>query len=88
MGMATFTDNTRLITQEFKGLKAFYDRLQKEYSQLNTLSMGMSGDYPLAITEGSNMIRVGSKIFGARNYWLCTPLLISKPQEGNTMRKA
>lgn len=68
MGMATFTDNTRLITQEFKGLKAFYDRLQKEYSQLNTLSMGMSGDYPLAITEGSNMIRVGSKIFGARNY--------------------
>jgi pyridoxal phosphate enzyme (YggS family) len=68
MGMATFTDNTRLINQEFKGLKAFYDRLQKEYSQLNTLSMGMSGDYPLAITEGSNMIRVGSKIFGARNY--------------------
>lgn len=68
MGMATFTDNTRQITQEFKGLKTFYDRLQKEYSQLNTLSMGMSGDYPLAITEGSNMIRVGSKIFGARNY--------------------
>jgi hypothetical protein len=68
MGMATFTDNTTQIIKEFKILKIFYDRLQKEYSQLNTLSIGMSGDYPLAITEGSNMIRVGSKIFGARNY--------------------
>lgn len=68
MGIATFTDNTTQIIKEFKILKIFYDRLQKEYSQLNTLSIGMSGDYPLAITEGSNMIRVGSKIFGARNY--------------------
>ena len=68
MGIATFTDNTPQIIKEFKILKIFYDRLQKEYSQLNTLSIGMSGDYPLAITEGSNMIRVGSKIFGARNY--------------------
>lgn len=68
MGMATFTDNTTQITKEFKILKTFYDRLKKGYSQLNTLSIGMSGDYPLAISEGSNMIRVGSKIFGARNY--------------------
>ena len=68
MGMASFTDNQDQITQEFRGLKNFYDQLYNEYDQLTTLSTGMSGDYPLAIAEGSNMIRVGSKIFGARNY--------------------
>tara|TARA_A100001011_G_scaffold395893_1_gene492192 strand:- start:1957 stop:2607 length:651 start_codon:yes stop_codon:yes gene_type:complete len=68
MGMASFTDNQDQITQEFRGLKNFYDQLYNEYDQLTTLSIGMSGDYPLAIAQGSNMIRVGSKIFGARNY--------------------
>lgn len=73
MGMASFTDNQDQITQEFRGLKNFYDQIYNEYDQLTTLSIGMSGDYPLAIAQGSNMIRVGSKIFGARNYWLCMP---------------
>ena len=68
MGMASYTDNQDQITQEFRGLKNFYDQLYNEYDQLTTLSTGMSGDYPLAIAQGSNMIRVGSKIFGARNY--------------------
>ena len=68
MGMASYTDNQDQITQEFRGLKNFYDQLYNEYDQLTTLSKGMSGDYPLAIAQGSNMIRVGSKIFGARNY--------------------
>jgi len=73
MGMASYTDNQDQITQEFRGLKNFYDQLYNEYDQLTTLSTGMSGDYPLAIAQGSNMIRVGSKIFGARNYWICMP---------------
>ena len=66
--MATFTDNQDQITREFKGLKRFYDELCNDYSQLTTLSTGMSGDYHLALAQGSNMIRVGSKIFGSRNY--------------------
>ena len=68
MGMATFTENTQQITEEFKGLKRLFDQLKPQQPQFSVLSMGMSGDYPLAITQGSNMIRVGSKIFGARNY--------------------
>ena len=68
MGMATFTENTQQITEEFKGLKCLFDQLKPQQPQFSVLSMGMSGDYPLAITQGSNMIRVGSKIFGARNY--------------------
>ena len=68
MGMATFTENTQQITEEFKGLKRLFDQLKPQQPQFNVLSMGMSGDYPLAIAQGSNMIRVGSKIFGARNY--------------------
>tara|TARA_E500000075_G_scaffold134109_1_gene149814 strand:- start:2000 stop:2650 length:651 start_codon:yes stop_codon:yes gene_type:complete len=68
MGMATFTENTQQITEEFKGLKCLFDQLKPQQPQFSVLSMGMSGDYPLAIAQGSNMIRVGSKIFGARNY--------------------
>ena len=68
MGMATFTENTQQITEEFKGLKRLFDQLKPQQPQFSVLSMGMSGDYPLAITQGSNMIRVGSKIFGVRNY--------------------
>ncbi len=75
MGMATFTDNENQIRKEFKSLKNLFDKLltlstQGTLStfQLTTLSMGMSGDYQLAIEEGSTMIRVGSSIFGERNY--------------------
>ena len=68
MGMATFTDNQEQIRSEFKTLKQQFDRLQTQHPEANELSMGMSGDYVLAIEEGSTMIRVGSKIFGSRNY--------------------
>jgi len=68
MGMATFTEDKAQISAEFRGLKNFFDRQQAQRPELKILSMGMSGDYLLAIAEGSNMIRVGSKIFGPRNY--------------------
>jgi pyridoxal phosphate enzyme (YggS family) len=68
MGMATFTDNMEQIENEFKYLNSFFNKLKAQNSKLKTLSMGMSGDYKLAIECGSNMIRVGSSIFGARNY--------------------
>ena len=68
MGMATFTDNEDQVQQEFELLKTTFDRLKPLNSNLNTISMGMSGDYPLAIASGSTMVRVGSSIFGARNY--------------------
>ena len=68
MGMATFTDDHSQVEQEFDGLKQLYDQLAKKYSEFEILSMGMSGDYKIAIAKGSNMIRVGSKIFGERNY--------------------
>lgn len=71
MGMATFTDDESQIKQEFNNLKNTFDSL-KSLETFNfkpeTISMGMSGDYKLAINCGSNMIRVGSSIFGARNY--------------------
>ena len=68
MGMETFTDDHSQVEQEFEGLKQLYDQLAKKYSEFEILSMGMSGDYQIAIAKGSNMIRVGSKIFGERNY--------------------
>lgn len=67
MGMATFTDNTDQLKQEFGLLEQLYSELKATHN-LTTLSMGMSGDYELAIAMGSTMIRVGSAIFGARNY--------------------
>ncbi len=71
MGMATFTQNTAQIEKEFNHLKAIFDNYKKlntKHCQLNTLSMGMSGDYQLAISRGSTMVRIGSSIFGNRNY--------------------
>ena len=68
MGMATFTDNQDQICSEFNKLKSLFDNVKNSSSSINTLSMGMSGDYSIAIECGSNMIRVGSKIFGVRNY--------------------
>ena len=78
MGMATFTNNQLQIKKEFENLKTIFDNasklktdpsdseLAKQNCQLNTLSMGMSGDYQLAIDCGSNMVRIGSSIFGGR----------------------
>jgi uncharacterized pyridoxal phosphate-containing UPF0001 family protein len=66
MGMATHTDNLEQVRNEFRSLKTFYDKLQNRNHSLQTLSMGMSSDYTLAIEEGSNMIRIGSAIFGKR----------------------
>ena len=66
MGMASFTNNQKQIENEFKSLSQYYKYQQEQY-QWDTLSMGMSGDYPLALSNGSTMIRVGSSIFGARN---------------------
>ena len=69
MGMATFTDNKDQIKKEFLHLKTIFDttkELKTENCQLETISMGMSGDYQLAIECGSTMVRIGSSIFGGR----------------------
>ncbi len=72
MGMATYTENIQQIRNEFKMLKAIFNTLKNEYfsgiKKFNEISMGMSDDYQVAIELGSTMIRVGSKIFGERNY--------------------
>lgn len=65
MGMATFTDDEGQISREFEKLKKIYDSLKEDYD-FTILSMGMSGDFPIALNHGSNMIRVGSAIFGER----------------------
>ena len=69
MGMATFTENQNQIEKEFKHLKTIFDKykhLETSNLKLQTLSMGMSGDYQLAISCGSTMVRIGSSIFGNR----------------------
>ena len=68
MGMATFTQDTDQVQKEFQYLKSIFDKLQKKLEGVDILSMGMSGDYTLAIAQGSTMVRIGSSIFGARNY--------------------
>jgi len=68
MGMASFSSNEEEVSTEFQGLKALYDSINASNFELKVLSMGMSGDYKVAIKNGSNMIRVGSAIFGSRNY--------------------
>ena len=68
MGMATFTNNQEQIKVEFNKLKLTYDELKNNHENLNVISMGMSGDYQSAISCGSNMVRIGSSIFGERNY--------------------
>lgn len=67
MGMASFTDDVDKVRAEFKSLKYIFDKLTTHDSRLTTLSMGMSADYKIAIEEGSNMVRIGSLIFGERN---------------------
>jgi pyridoxal phosphate enzyme (YggS family) len=72
MGMASFTSDIKQIESEFKTLYAFFETLKNKFHsnniELKTLSMGMSGDYKIAINYGSNMVRIGSAIFGKRNY--------------------
>ncbi|UKN02633.1 YggS family pyridoxal phosphate-dependent enzyme [Paracrocinitomix mangrovi] len=71
MGMATFTSDTRQVREEFHDLKKIFDHLKTKHfsdaTEFTTISMGMSGDYEIAISEGSTMVRVGSAIFGSRN---------------------
>ena len=72
MGLATFTDNNDQIKKELQNLKSIFDKINKEsiskdaINRVSILSMGMSGDYQLAIECGSNMVRIGSSIFGTR----------------------
>ena len=72
MGMATFTDDMNQVEREFASLKAFFDELKGSYFKdspaFKELSMGMTDDYPIAIRQGSTFIRIGTKIFGVRNY--------------------
>ena len=70
MGMATNSDDEKKVRKEFKGLKKMFDTIAKKYAsdniEMKTLSMGMSSDYKIAVEEGSNMVRLGSVIFGDR----------------------
>ena len=71
MGMATFTDDMKQVEKEFKFLKFTFEALkdiEASNCKMKTVSMGMSGDYELAIDCGSTMVRIGSSIFGERNY--------------------
>ncbi|MDB0603435.1 YggS family pyridoxal phosphate-dependent enzyme [Tenacibaculum maritimum] len=68
MGMATFTEDTTQIKNEFSSLNTLFDQLKLQHTTLKILSIGMSGDYKIAIENGSNMVRIGSAIFGHRNY--------------------
>ncbi|MDE5945051.1 MAG: YggS family pyridoxal phosphate-dependent enzyme [Rikenella sp.] len=69
MGMASLTDDPEQVKREFASLRSFFERLRTEYlPEIDTLSMGMSGDYPTAIDQGATMVRIGSSIFGERNY--------------------
>ena len=67
MGMATFTDNQKIIDKEFKEISSLFENLKILYPQLIILSIGMSSDYLIAINNGTNMVRIGSQIFGDRN---------------------
>ncbi|MGO3182232.1 MAG: YggS family pyridoxal phosphate-dependent enzyme [Aequorivita sp.] len=68
MGMATFTEDEKQVSKEFEKLKKVYNEFRIQNVEFRILSMGMSGDYNLALENGSNMVRVGSAIFGERNY--------------------
>lgn len=69
MGMASFTDDMTVVRNEFKNLKTLFDELKETMSaEFDTLSIGMSEDYQIAVEEGSTMVRVGSMIFGERQY--------------------
>lgn len=71
MGMASFTDDREKVREEFKGLRTMFSQLKERYftgqPHFSTISMGMSSDWPLAVEEGSTMVRVGSALFGSRH---------------------
>ena len=68
MGMASFTDDINQVRSEFKSLNKMFQLLKQHVTSASVLSMGMSADYPIAIQEGSNLVRIGSLLFGARDY--------------------
>ncbi len=72
MGMASYTDDDQQVRDEFRGLRQLFERVKQQFfsddTGFDTLSMGMSGDFRLAVEEGSTMVRVGSAIFGERTY--------------------
>ncbi|MDR2120611.1 MAG: YggS family pyridoxal phosphate-dependent enzyme [Tannerella sp.] len=71
MGMATFTDDTEQVGREFRRLNAFFEEIKNDRppgDAFTELSMGMSGDYPIAVAHGSTMVRIGSAVFGERRY--------------------
>ncbi|MGB8376684.1 MAG: alanine racemase, partial [Salegentibacter sp.] len=68
MGMATFTEDEQQVREEFDYLSSVLKDLQVKFPALKELSMGMSGDYKIAVDCGSTMVRIGSSIFGERNY--------------------
>lgn len=72
MGMATFTDDKQQVRREFKQLREYFERLKNKYFSgdafFKEVSMGMSGDYPIAVEEGSTLVRIGTLIFGKRDY--------------------
>ncbi|MBR5100597.1 MAG: YggS family pyridoxal phosphate-dependent enzyme [Bacteroidales bacterium] len=67
MGMATFTDDTAQVRREFRTLKTLFDRLSARTPGFDQLSMGMSEDWPIAVEEGTTLVRIGTFIFGKRN---------------------
>ena len=71
--MATFTESNAQIRKEFNHLNQIFTQLKQQFfandARFNVISMGMSGDYPIAIEEGATIIRVGTLIFGERGYW-------------------
>jgi pyridoxal phosphate enzyme (YggS family) len=67
MGMASFTDDMETVRKEFRHLKSIFDKHRTRNAEFTTLSMGMSSDYTIAVEEGSNMVRIGSLIFGERS---------------------
>ncbi|RYY40693.1 MAG: YggS family pyridoxal phosphate-dependent enzyme [Chitinophagaceae bacterium] len=67
MGMASFSSDPNVVTGEFEGLAELYAGQKPQHADFDTLSMGMSGDYMLALKAGSNLVRIGSLLFGSRN---------------------
>ena len=68
MGMATNTDDMSVVEKDFERIEGLFKRLQAQYPQLTELSIGMSGDWPLAVKHGATMVRIGTDIFGPREY--------------------
>ena len=68
MGMATNTDDMSVVEKDFQRIEGLFKRLQAQYPQLTELSIGMSGDWPLAVKHGATMVRIGTDIFGPREY--------------------